>query len=376
MQGRSEEGAAMRFSLLNVDGNARVGTLQMGAWTLPTPMFMPVATQGTVKAMTPLVLREVGADIILCNTYHLYLRPGHDVVAAAGGLRGFTSWDGPVLTDSGGFQVYSLSPLRKIKEDGVQFKSHIDGSTHFIGPIEAMQIQRALGADIVMAFDECPPYPATYEYVLSSLRLTTRWARQCKEAHDGRQLLFGIIQGGEYEDLRRQSAAELKALDFDGYALGGVSVGEPKDMMYDIVSYMAPEMPQDKPRYLMGVGFPQDILHAVEAGFDMFDCVIPTRTARHGTLLTHSGRISIKAQRYKTDTTPLDPLCQCYTCKNFSRSYLNHLFRAKEILSITLNTIHNLHFYFELMSDIRSAITQGRFKDFKAQWLKDYGVVP
>ncbi|MBF0317153.1 MAG: tRNA guanosine(34) transglycosylase Tgt [Nitrospirae bacterium] len=360
------------FSLLNVDGNARAGLLRVGQWSLPTPMFMPVATQGTVKAMTPLALREVGAEIILCNTYHLYLRPGHDVVEAAGGLRGFTSWDGPILTDSGGFQVYSLSPLRKIKETGVQFKSHIDGSTHFIGPKEAMQIQRALGADIVMAFDECPPYPATYEYVLGSLQLTTRWARQCKEAHDGQQLLFGIIQGGEYKDLRLQSASELKALDFDGYALGGVSVGEPKDIMYDIVGYMAPELPQDKPRYLMGVGFPQDILHAVEAGLDMFDCVIPTRTARHATLLTHSGRITIKAQRYKNDPAPLDPQCQCYTCKNFSRAYLNHLFRAKEILAITLNTIHNLHFYFEFMRDIRSAITQNRFKEFKAQWLKNF----
>ncbi|MBF0342684.1 MAG: tRNA guanosine(34) transglycosylase Tgt [Nitrospirae bacterium] len=359
----------MQFSVLCSDGNARLGRLETDRWSLQTPLFMPVATQGTVKAMTPLELKEVGAEIILCNTYHLYLRPGHTVVEAAGGLRGFTSWDGPILTDSGGFQVYSLSPLRRIKDTGVLFKSHIDGSMHFLGPKEAMQIQRALGADIIMAFDECPPYPATYEYVLNSLQLTTRWARQCKEEHVGQQLLFGIVQGGMYKDLRLLSASELKALDFDGYALGGVSVGEPKDMMYDIVSSMATELPQDKPRYLMGVGFPEDILHAVEAGFDMFDCVIPTRLARHGTLLTSLGRLSIKGQRYKSDYAPLDPGCNCYTCRNFSRAYLNHLFRAKEILAVHLNTIHNLYFYFEFVRKMRLAISQKRFNDFKNEWL-------
>jgi queuine tRNA-ribosyltransferase len=324
---------------------------------------------GAVKAMTPHELREAGAEIILCNTYHLYLRPGERIVAEAGGLHKFIGWDGPILTDSGGFQVYSLSPLRKIAEDGVTFKSHIDGSSHFIGPREAIEIQRALGSDIVMAFDECTPYPASYEYTLNSLELTTKWAETCLKTAAGPQTLFAIIQGGVYKDLRRQSAAQLRDLNFEGYALGGVSVGEPKALMHEIIAYMAAELPADKPRYLMGVGFPEDILEAVEAGFDMFDCVIPTRTARHGTLLTTHGRVIIRNSRFKCDHTPLDPECGCYTCRNFTRSYLNHLFRAHEILGIRLNTIHNLYFYFDFMKKIRAAIEQGRFDSFKKDWL-------
>ncbi|MBF0320791.1 MAG: tRNA guanosine(34) transglycosylase Tgt [Nitrospirae bacterium] len=362
----------MIFTIMHKDENARTGRLAFERGTLHTPIFMPVGTMGAVKAMSPQELREIGAEIILCNTYHLYLRPGESVVAEAGGLHKFIGWDRPILTDSGGFQVYSLSKLRKISEDGVIFKSHIDGSTHFIGPRESIEIQRALGADIVMAFDECTPYPSSYDYTLKSLELTTKWAETCLKTAVKPQTLFAIVQGGTYKDLRMQSAAQLRDLNFDGYALGGVSVGEPKDIMHEIISYMASELPADKPRYLMGVGFPEDILEAVEAGFDMFDCVIPTRTARHGTLLTTNGRIIIRNSRFKCDHTPLDPDCGCYTCQNFTKSYLNHLDRAHEILGIRLNTIHNLYFYLDFMKKIRAAIEQDRFNSFKNDWLTVY----
>ncbi|MBF0553118.1 MAG: tRNA guanosine(34) transglycosylase Tgt [Nitrospirae bacterium] len=362
----------MDFTVSHTDGNARAGSLALSRGTLHTPVFMPVGTMGAVKAMSPDELRAVGAQIILCNTYHLYLRPGEDTIAGAGGLHEFISWDGPILTDSGGFQVYSLSPLRKIGEEGVTFKSHIDGSTHFIGPRESMEIQRALGSDIAMAFDECTPYPSSYEYTLKSLELTTKWAEICLKTATKPQTLFAIVQGGVYKDLRLQSAAQLRDLNFEGYAIGGVSVGEPKAIMHEIIGYMASELPADKPRYLMGVGFPEDILVAVEAGFDMFDCVIPTRTARHGTLLTTHGRVAIRNSQFRRDHTPLDAGCGCYTCQNFTKSYLNHLFRAREILGIRLNTIHNLYFYLDFMKKIRAAIEQDRFNSFKKDWLPVY----
>lgn len=362
----------MEFTISHRDGKARAGNLELNGHRLSTPLFMPVGTQGTVKAMAPFELREVGAEIVLCNTFHLYLRPGHDVVAEAGGLHRFIGWNGPVLTDSGGFQVYSLSPLRKISDEGVSFRSYLDGSTHFIGPRESMEIQKALGADVIMAFDECTPYPSTYDYTLKSLTLTTRWARVCKDIPLEGQTLFGIVQGGVYDDLRKRSAGEITAMDFDGYAVGGVSVGEPKNLMYDVVWSTQQYLPEDKPRYLMGIGFPGDILEAVEAGFDMFDCVVPTRTARHGTLFTSFGRVSIKNSTFKRDFTQLDPLCDCYTCKNFTRAYLHHLFRAGEILSVRLNTIHNLHFYFSLLRGIREAIAENRFTAYKNAWKQIY----
>ncbi len=348
-----------------------------GRGKISTPVFMPVGTNATVKAMTPEELKEVGAEIILANTYHLYLRPGHDIIRSAGGLHSFMHWDGPILTDSGGFQVYSLALLRDITEEGVYFRSHIDGSMHFIGPREAMTIQVSLGPDIAMAFDECTPYPATYEYTLNSLRLTTAWARVCKDFMDnekggnnGIKLpgLFGIIQGGMYKDLRKQSLEDLIKIGFDGYAVGGLSVGEPKELMYEIIDFMGPLLPEDKPRYLMGVGDLADVLKAVEAGFDMFDCVMPTRNARNGTLFTSKGRISIKRAEYKADMEPLDPECNCYTCRNYTRAYLRHLFLTKEILSMRLNTIHNLYFYLHFFKKMREAIEKKAFAEFKRQW--------
>ncbi|MCG6552251.1 MAG: tRNA guanosine(34) transglycosylase Tgt [Candidatus Magnetominusculus sp. LBB02] len=361
----------MNFRILHTDGNARVCTLTLERGTLHTPVFMPVGTMGAVKAMSPNELKDAGAQIILCNTYHLYLRPGEETVAEAGGLHKFINWDRPILTDSGGFQVFSLSPLRKISEEGVTFKSHINGSTHFIGPQRAMEIQRALGSDIVMAFDECTPYPSTYEYTLKSLNLTTTWAKTCLLNSSKTQTLFAIVQGGTYKDLRIESAKQLIDLNFEGYAVGGVSVGEPKEIMHEIIRYIPSELPKDKPRYLMGVGFPEDILEAVEAGFDMFDCVIPTRTARHGTLLTSAGRVIIGNSRFRRDHTPLDLECGCYTCQNFTKSYLNHLYKAGEILGIRLNTIHNLYFYLDFMKKIRAAIEQDRFISFKKDWLSN-----
>jgi len=328
---------------------------------------MPVGTNATVKAMTPVEMKELGSDIILSNTYHLYLRPGHDVIGEVGGLHKFMQWDGPILTDSGGFQVFSLAKLRKIKDDGVEFRSHIDGSLHFLTPELVMEIQGALGSDIAMVFDECTPYPADKEYALNSLKLTTAWARRCNEAKNDGQALFGIVQGGMFKDLRKQSTEELITFDFDGYALGGLSVGEPKELMYEMINYATPLLPQDKPRYLMGIGDLMDVLEAVAAGIDMFDCVMPTRNARNGALFTSQGRISIKREEFKKDPGPLDPNCTCYTCSNFSRAYLRHVYMSKEIISMRLNTIHNIHFFLMFFRTMREAIGNGNFQSFRKE---------
>jgi len=396
----------INFEIISTDSNARLGQITTQRGIINTPAFMPVGTNATVKAMSSDEMKELGAEILLSNTYHLYLRPGHEIIREVGGLHSFMRWDGPILTDSGGFQVFSLAPLRKIKGDGVEFRSHIDGSLHFLTPELAMEIQRALGADIAMVFDECTPYPASREYALNSLKLTTEWARRCKEyrpqgsgvrgqgsdndiTHDAapsvgaglcawpgqpqgiapaNQSLFGIVQGGVYKDLRKQSAGELLEIEFDGYALGGLSVGEPKELMYEMVHFTTPLLPQGRPRYLMGIGDLMDVLEAVSAGIDMFDCVMPTRNARNGTLFTIQGRISIKREEYKKDPGPLDPDCSCYTCRNFSRAYLRHMFMSREILSMRLNTIHNLHFYLEFFRKMREAIKNNSFTGFRNRW--------
>jgi queuine tRNA-ribosyltransferase len=358
----------MKFTLEHADGKARACLLETDRGIIHTPSFMPVGTIGTVKAMSPDELKEMGAEIILNNTYHLYLRPGHEIIKKLGGIHTFMNWDRPVLTDSGGFQVYSLSALRKIEDDGVHFKSHLDGSMHFLGPKEAMEIQQALGSDIAMVLDDCTPYPSTYEYAFNSLYRTIRWAEQCKELQREGQALFGIVQGSLFEGLREKSAEELIQIGFDGYAAGGLSVGEPKEDMHRLISFTAPLLPVDKPRYLMGIGDLGDVLKAVEAGFDMFDCVMPTRNARNGTLFTSQGRISIKREEFKADPNPLDPECECYTCKNFSRGYLRHLFLAKEILSMRLNTIHNLFFYLQFFRNMRKSIQEGNFTEFGTRW--------
>ncbi len=378
----------VEYKLLKNDGpqRPRLGQIHTQRGIINTPAFIPVGTNAVVKAMTQDELKDLGAEIILSNTYHLYLRPGHEVVRQLGGLHKFMSWHGPILTDSGGFQIFSLSPLRKINSDGVTFKSHIDGSTHFLTPEMVMEIQGALDSEIAMVLDECAPYPAIREYVLNSVRLTTQWARRCKEFMSSEfrvqhseglktqnsklktQSLFGIVQGGVYNDLRKQSVEELVEMDFDGYAIGGLSVGEPKSLMYEVINYTAPLLPEDKPRYLMGIGDLIDVLEAVGAGGDMFDCVMPTRNARNGTLFTSIGRISIKRKEFKADPNPLDPNCGCYTCRNYSRAYLRHLFMNKEILSMRLNTLHNLYFYFNFFKKMRDAIREGNFEDFKRQW--------
>lgn len=357
----------VNFTVHREDGRARAGLIRLMRGDIHTPAFMPVGTNATVKAMSPDEMREIGAEIVLGNTYHLYLRPGHEIIRSAGGLHKFMNWDRPILTDSGGFQVYSLSALRKIEENGVRFRSHIDGSMHFIGPSEAMEIQAALGSDIAMAFDDCTPYPAAYEYAANSLRTTLEWARKCKESNKSCQTLFGIVQGSTYKELRKISVDSLLEIGFDGYAVGGLSVGEPKQEMYEMINYTAPLLPEDRPRYLMGIGDLADVLIAVEAGFDMFDCVMPTRNARNGTLFTNSGRISIKRTEYKADAGPLDPECGCCTCRNYSRAYLRHLFLTKEILSMRLNTMHNLYFYLDFFRKMRTAIDNGRFGEFKRE---------
>ena len=317
--------SAIRYELIKTckQSGARLGRLHTPHGVIESPIFMPVGTQATVKAMTPEELKEIGSQIILSNTYHLYMRPGHDLVKEAGGLHKFMNWDRPILTDSGGFQVFSLGPLRKITEEGVHFRSHIDGSKHFISPEKAMEIQNALGSDIMMAFDECAPYPADREYVKNSLERTTRWLKRCKEAHKNteNQALFGIIQGGMYKDLREQSAKEILELDLPGYAVGGLSVGEPKELMYEVLDYTVPLMPEDKPRYLMGVGSPDDLLEGVIRGIDMFDCVLPTRIARNGTAMTSQGKVVVRNAKYARDFTPLDPECDCYCCKNYTKAY-------------------------------------------------------
>ncbi len=358
----------MRFNIIKTNGNARACLMEMPRGKIHTPAFMPVATLGTVKAMSTDELKEMGAEILLCNTYHLYLRPGAETISSLGGIHKFMHWDRPILSDSGGFQVYSLSALRKIAEGGVHFRSHIDGSMHFIGSQEAMEIQSLLGSDIAMTFDECTPYPSSYEYALQSLELTTKWAEKCKALQKEGQALFGISQGSLFKDLRTRGIEKLIEIGFDGYAVGGLSVGEPKEEMHEMIYFTAPLLPADTPRYLMGIGDLNDVLIAVEAGFDIFDCVMPTRNARNGTLFTSRGKVSIKRTEYKSDSGPLDPDCNCYTCRNYSKGYLRHIFLAREILSMRLNTIHNLHFYFNFFKNMRKSVMEDTFGEFKIQW--------
>ncbi|MGB5010396.1 MAG: tRNA guanosine(34) transglycosylase Tgt [Candidatus Dechloromonas phosphoritropha] len=364
----------MQFELLKTDGAARRGTLTLAHGVVETPVFMPVGTYGTVKAMTPQALADIGAQICLGNTFHLWLRPGLDVIHAHGGLHGFMGWLKPILTDSGGFQVFSLGAMRKITEDGVKFSSPIDGAKLFLTPEISMQIQHGLNSDIVMIFDECTPYPATRDDVAKSMRLSLRWAQRSRDEHDkleNTNALFGIVQGGMHEDLRDESLAGLDAIGFDGMAIGGLSVGEPKEEMVRILAHLAPKMPTHKPRYLMGVGTPEDLVHSVTAGIDMFDCVMPTRNARNGHLFTRFGDVRIKNARHKTNTGPLDPSCTCHTCTHFSRAYLHHLFRAREILGSMLNTIHNLHFYQTIMAEMRAAIIAGSLDAWAARFAHD-----
>ncbi|EHJ46733.1 Queuine tRNA-ribosyltransferase [Solidesulfovibrio carbinoliphilus subsp. oakridgensis] len=358
------------FTLGPGDGNARTGCLTTAHGDVETPIFMPVGTQGTVKSLCPTDLHDLKAQIILGNTYHLYLRPGDELVAKLGGLHRFMGWDGPILTDSGGFQVFSLSGLRQIAEEGVTFSSHIDGSRHLFSPEKVIAIQQNLGSDIMMVLDECVPYGADRAYTEKSLALTTRWARRCRQAHPGGhrgQLLFGIVQGGFFKDLRAESAAQLLEIGFDGYALGGLSVGESREEMYDILGDATPLLPADRPRYLMGVGAPRDLLAGMAAGIDMFDCVLPTRNARNGTLFTFQGKVNIKRAEYREDDTPLDPTCPCYACQTFSKAYLRHLYVARELLSYRLNTLHNLTFFSIMMERARQAIRDGRFAAFRAE---------
>ncbi len=364
----------MHFQQLQTDGAARRGRLTFTRGTVETPAFMPVGTYGTVKAMTPEELRIGGAEIILGNTFHLMLRPGTAIIEAHGDLHGFMHWDGPILTDSGGFQVFSLAALRKITEAGVKFQSPINGSPIFLGPEQSMSVQRALGADIVMIFDECTPYPATETEARKSMELSLRWARRSKIAHgDNPAALFGIVQGGMYPQLRQISAQGLREIGFDGYAIGGLAVGEPLAERLQMLDCTAPLLPDDAPRYLMGVGKPEDIVESVRRGMDMFDCVMPSRNARNGHLFTHHGDIRIRNSQYRSDTRPLDETCGCYTCQHYSRAYLRHLDQCREILGARLNTIHNLHYYQDLMRDLRTAIAEQRFAAFAAGFYEKRG---
>jgi queuine tRNA-ribosyltransferase len=353
----------LKFSVISKDisSKARAGYIETDHGVVETPAFMPVGTQGTVKAVNPEFLeKDIKAQIVLSNTYHLYLRPGTEIIEKAGGLHNFMNWQKPILTDSGGYQVYSLSNLRKLKEDGVEFRSHLDGSSHFFSPEKVIQIQRSIGSDIMMVLDECTPYPCDFEYSEKSTELTSKWAELNKEAfqktnplYGHSQFLFGIIQGSVYKELRERSASDLKKLDFDGYAIGGLAVGEPAEEMYEITDFTTKLMPEDKPRYLMGVGRPENILESIERGIDMFDCVMPTRNARHGVLFTSQGALTLTNSQFKDDFEKLDVNCDCYTCKNYSRAYLRHLFNAGELLALELASIHNLHFYISLMSEAR-----------------------
>ncbi len=362
----------MKFTLFNSDKSARRGQLSFERGTVQTPAFMPVGTYGTVKAMTPEELTTLGAEIILGNTFHLMLRPGTEVIKKHGDLHDFMNWQGPILTDSGGFQVFSLAKMRKITEQGVVFQSPVDGSKIDLTPELSMQVQRDLGSDIVMIFDECTPYPATEEEARASMELSLRWAERSKQAHaDNQSALFGIVQGGMYPELREISASGLTALGFDGFAIGGLSVGEPEDERNHILDHTVPHLPQQQPRYLMGVGKPEDIVEAVRRGVDMFDCVIPTRNARTGFLYTREGILRIRNSRYQDDTRPVDAHCGCYTCRHYSRSYLRHLDKCGEILGSRLNTIHNLHYYQDLMRDIREAIEVGGFDEFAERFYRN-----
>lgn len=368
---------AVTYELLHTckQTGARRGVIHTPHGDIQTPIFMPVGTQATVKSLTPEELKEVNSQIILSNTYHLYLRPGEEIVKEAGGLHGFMRWDRPILTDCGGFQVFSLSDLRTITEEGVEFKSHLDGSKHFFSPEKVMQIEEDLGADIIMAFDECVGYPATYEYTKNSMERTTRWAKRCKEAHTNmeKQALFGIVQGGMYKDLREQSARDLVAMDFPGYAVGGLSVGEPKEMMCELLEYTTPFLPENKPRYLMGVGTPDYLIEAAIRGIDMCDCVLPTRIARNGTAMTANGKVVVRNATYEKDFTPLDPECDCYTCRNYTRAYIRHLIKANEILGVRLLSMHNIYFLTKLMERVRIEIENDNLGNFRNEFYLKYG---
>lgn len=368
---------AITFKVVHTDPNsgARAGILTTPHGEIKTPVFMPVGTLGTVKAMTPEELRDLNAQIILANTYHMYLRPGSDIVRRAGGLHRFMHWDGPILTDSGGFQVFSLGALRKITEEGVEFRSHIDGSKHFLIPEKSIAIQEDLGSDIMMCFDECVHYGADHEYTRKSMEMTHRWAKRCKDAqkYPEKQAIFGIIQGGMYKDLRTESAKVMSEMDFPGYSIGGLSVGEPKEEMIELLHHTTSHMPWDKPRYLMGVGTPDYLLETVASGMDMADCVIPTRLARHGTIITHTGMLSVRNAQFKDDFTAPDPDCDCYTCTNYSRAYLRHLFQCGEILASRLASIHNIRFLLKLMEEAREAILKDRFLEYKNSFNEKFG---
>ncbi|WP_026672453.1 tRNA guanosine(34) transglycosylase Tgt [Alkalihalobacterium bogoriense] len=369
--------AAVTYELIKTckQSGARLGRLHTPHGVIETPIFMPVGTLATVKTMSPEELKQMEAQIILSNTYHLWLRPGHDIVKEAGGLHRFMNWDKPILTDSGGFQVFSLSDLRKIEEEGVHFRNHLSGEKLFLSPEGAMDIQNALGSDIMMAFDECPPYPAEYDYMKSSVERTSRWAERCLKAHKrpSDQALFGIIQGGEFEELRAQSAKDLISLDFPGYAIGGLSVGEPKHVMNEVLEFTTPLMPTNKPRYLMGVGSPDSLIDGAIRGVDMFDCVLPTRIARNGTCMTSSGRLVVRNAKYARDFRPLDENCECHVCQNYTRAYIRHLIKCDETFGFRLTTYHNLHFLLNLMKKVRQAIMDDRLLDFREEFFEAYG---
>ncbi|PZM62132.1 tRNA guanosine(34) transglycosylase Tgt [Paenibacillus dendritiformis] len=370
--------AAVTYELIKTckQTGARLGIVHTPHGSFETPTFMPVGTQATVKTMSPEELKEMSAKIILSNTYHLFLRPGHEIVREAGGLHKFMNWDRAILTDSGGFQVFSLSDMRNIEEEGVHFRSHLNGDKLFISPEKAMEIQNALGSDIMMAFDECAPYPAEHSYVKHSLERTTRWAEQCLNSHarPHDQALFAIVQGGMYEDLRIQSAKDLTSMDFPGYAIGGLSVGEPKPLMYVALETTVPLLPDSKPRYLMGVGSPDALVEGSMRGIDMFDCVLPTRIARNGTTMTSQGRLVVRNAKFTRDFGPLDPNCDCYTCRNYSRAYLRHLIKADETFGLRLTTYHNLYFLLNLMRQVREAIREDRLRDFRDEFFEAYGM--
>ena len=368
--------AAVTYELIKIckQSGARLGRLHTPHGIIETPTFMPVGTQASVKGISPDELRALNAGIILSNTYHLYLRPGHELIREAGGLHRFMNWDKPILTDSGGFQVFSLSKLRKITEEGVQFRSHIDGSKHFLSPEKVMEIENALGADIIMAFDECAPYPADYEYTKKSMYLTSRWAERCLKAHTQtqQQALFGIVQGGMYADLRKISARDLVSLDFPGYGIGGLSVGEPAELMYQMLEETVPVLPENKPRYLMGVGSPDYLIEGAIRGIDMFDCVLPTRIGRNGTVMTSKGRVIVRDAKYSRDFTPMDEECSCFACRNHTKAYVRHLLKAGEMYGLRLTTIHNLSFLINLMKSIRCAILEDRLLDFRKEFYAKY----
>jgi len=368
------------FEVLKKSKNkdARTGKIVTAHGMVNTPVFIPVGTQATVKTLSPKELEEAGVELILSNTYYLFLRPGVEIIEKAGGLHKFMGWNKPIISDSGGYQVFSLADLRKISEEGVEFQSHIDGARHFLSPEKIIEIQIGLASDIIMCFDECTPYPCEKDYARQSMELTLRWARRCKEEFNDRhsspnsQWLFGIIQGGMHKDLRKRSTEETIEIGFEGYAIGGLSVGEPRDLRNEILEFTAPLLPEDKPRYLMGVGEPQELWEAVEKGIDMFDCAMPTRTARNGQVFTSRGKVVIKNAQYKEDFGPLDTECECYTCRHFSRAYLCHLFRAGEILALRLNTLHNIHYMVKLFKQIRQAIEEDRYEEAKREFLRKW----